>query len=51
MRKSRWIACLEWIAFALVVLFVVGVLAMRHEITSADLDNPVAPRESLQEQQ
>jgi hypothetical protein len=49
MKKSLWIECVEWITFALVMLFVVGVLAMRNEITRSDPDNPAAPLQSLDE--
>jgi hypothetical protein len=49
MRKSLWIEVLEWSVFAFVLLFVMGVLAMRGEITSAAQENPNAPIQSLDE--
>jgi hypothetical protein len=39
----------EWCVFALVVLFVLGVLALRHEITVDEPENAAAPVHSLQE--
>jgi hypothetical protein len=40
---------LEWSVFAIVLAFVVGVFAMRGEITSAAQENPNAPIQSLDE--
>jgi hypothetical protein len=49
MRKSLWIEVVEWCLFAAVALFLIGVVAMRSEITSsASGDSPV-PRESIDE--
>jgi hypothetical protein len=50
MRKSRWLEWTEWMLFALVLSFVIGVLAMRSEITSAGPENSVAPVYSLAEE-
>jgi len=49
MRKSIWIEVVEWCVFGLIVLFMIGVLTMREQITaSASSDSPV-PRVSLDE--
>ena len=40
---------IEWCVFAMVVMFVSGVFAMRTEITSGEPENPVAPILSLDE--
>ena len=40
---------LEWSVFAVVLLFVIGVFAMRGEITAAAQENPNAPIQSLDE--
>jgi hypothetical protein len=49
MRKSRWIEWVEWLVCALVLVFVLCVVANRHEITSAEAENPKAPAYSLDE--
>ncbi len=49
MRKSRWIEWVEWCAFAVVLLFVIGLLAKRDEITSGEPENPLAPVQELAE--
>ncbi len=49
MRKSIWIEVVEWTVFAFVALFVIGVFAMRAEITSSAEDNPNVPVQSLDE--
>ncbi len=49
MRKSLWIEVMEWCVLALVLLFLVGVIAMRGEITSPVDANSTAPVVSIGE--
>jgi hypothetical protein len=47
MRKSLWIEVVEWCVLGAIMLFLVGVLAMRGEITSSD--DASVPRYSIGE--
>ena len=48
MRKSIWLEMMEWFVLALVVVFVVGVVALRQEVTS-NAESALAPRYSVSE--
>ena len=49
MRKSKWIEAVEWVLFAVVVLFFAGVLVKRGEMIASDTGTLAAPRMSVGE--
>lgn len=49
MRKSVWIELIEWSTLALVLLFFVGVVLRRGEITAPPNAGSTAPIESVDE--
>jgi hypothetical protein len=49
MKKSFWIEMIEWVVLAVVAIFVLGVVAMRHEITSSSSENPSVSLQPMDE--
>jgi hypothetical protein len=49
MRKSIWIEVVEWCVLVAVMLFTIGVILMRSEITSSAEASSTAPIESVDE--
>jgi hypothetical protein len=48
-KKSRWIELVEWCVFALIAVFVFGVVSMRGELTAPPDNGSTAPLETLAE--